>query len=252
MNRITLCLLLCLAAATATARDGFSLSAGYGAGFSYQRNADANAYIYGGSPWSFSSALAQQAQLAVSYHAGHWVVTTGISYLRGGYTRTTTDYYPWTTLSYYQANGNLVLLYGDHHVTETMLYRHIVIPFTLGYEFRLGKKLSLTPAAGYNLSYNLPLITRFREDDTRRTSQMSAEQFNKGYHRTSSWLAARALVSYPITPRLSIFGGPHLYWMLTRLNRDNDQNYEWGRFRLHNITFDAGVSLRLRNKRVKE
>lgn len=251
MKHITLILVLFLHTLPSFAQDGFSLSVSYGIGRGYERGAiriDSNSYS--GAPWKFGHTTTTKVDLNISYTTGHWVLSSGIGYWKDGYTRSQPDYYYYNGLSqvspgYYYINGNLISLYGYPTLKQTLVYPHITIPFSLGYRFMLSKRFVLTPAIGVVISNNRNTSLRSREDTSGYTYKMTNSEFTRGYKRTSWWATAQLDINYMLTPRWSIFIGPHYASMFTNMVKNSYFTFERSSFKLYDITLNTGITWRL-------
>jgi hypothetical protein len=194
-------------------------------------------YSYAYYPWVFTHNTSRKAGLNISYKTGGWVLQTGIGYWKDGYTRSTQHLYIISL-----GNPGLPGPTEYRSITQTLNYLHTAISFSLGYQFPLAKKLSLTPFIGAIIANNAGMSVNVKEDSTGYTQLLSNSDFKKGYRSTSWWATTEVDINYMLAPRWKIIFGPRWAYMFTSMVKNEYWTYEQSSFKLYNITFNAGIA----------
>jgi len=193
--------ILCFCSITSFAQDGFFLQPIIGAGFTNMKHNDDNDHMTSG-----DYAFTFDGGVRAGYQAGKWRFNTGLGYLRTG-TKipiTLTD-----------ALGNPI---GTSYIRYR--YSHLVLPITVGRTFSMTRKLSLTPSAGPEFSYNISSTEK--DDFDGRVVHMSSSQFNGYYQRLSCFGLLEAALDYRVSPGLSLSLTPSFDYMLTNFAKTED------------------------------
>jgi len=187
--------LFCLCGSTAFGQSGLFIQPQAGIGVSnvktVAQNDTKNATVY---DWN----------LGVGYKFKNFVVMSGIGYLETGYK---------LTITYMDALGNPISTAGYY-----TYFSHIVIPVTVAHEFKPGKKLSVLPAIGALISYNMSgRQTLPNYMGSSNIEPIPSEQFNKDYKAVSLFGVAQLNFDYKISPQMSVTLAPVIDYMFTNM-----------------------------------
>ena len=150
---------------------------------------------------SDANSLHYNAQLAAGYQLHNWRIETGIRYFTSGYATR-------NTLVFEQDIDPVTgAIMSAHYGSIRTTYTHIAIPLSIGYNFRLAQRWALVPMAGVAVSRNVNCNIRTKYGVHNSSRDISTQQFDFYYNRTSVWAHLRANVEYTPAQRLSILAG---------------------------------------------
>lgn len=136
--------------------------------------------------------LALGLDLKVGYRfKNNLQLSTGISYLRTGFTN---------NLAYIIPLNNLSISYYEEYK-----FTHLLVPVELGYSFRLGHKFCLIPSVNIGVSHLLK-GSYFSQTDNFYKEKFDAARLNS-YNSFTFWAGAGLHLTYDVTERIGLTGG---------------------------------------------
>ena len=214
MKNILLCG-LCFASIASFGQNGFFLEPGLGLGVTDVKASNPPyeyPILYAAAGWPAKPKIifSYDPSLFIGYQHAHWSLTTGISFLKTGYSA-----------------GE-----ADDKMTES--YYHVMVPLIFSEQFNIGKHFFIRPGFGFALSYNTTAVEKYKDPGTYNypgppnSQPLPENEFDKIYFRVTGWEILRVQMGYKVNDRLNIIAGPEYQFMLSSFIKDND-NYEINR-----------------------
>ncbi len=237
--KATLLCILAFISTTCLAQNGFFLEPGIGLGFSNVKASgppDEYPFSYGPTGWytKTKSIFTYNPSLLIGYKHRGWSLTTGISYLRTGYTD---DQMFFLTLGTNEPNDVM-----------TEYYYHVIIPLIFSEQFKLDKHFFIKAGFGFALSYNTSAAEKFTETGIYYyggagiKQPLTKDEFDQTYFRVVGWEILRLHLGYKVNDQLSFVAGPEYQFMLSSFVKNND-NYLINRA----YTFKLGATWSLKH-----
>ena len=194
MKKILL-LLACFGSMTLYGQNGFSLEPQVGVGISNVKTSG---------PADPHSVSVFDGLLGVGYRYNHFVVSSGIGYLRTGYK---------VNITFTDALGNPISTVGAY-----TYFNHLVVPVSVGRELELSKQLSLVPTVGASVSYNMSAReTTFDMNGRAYMKHVPSEEFDNSYKPLSVFAKLQIGVDYKLSTRMSMTLAPVVNYMLSNI-----------------------------------
>jgi hypothetical protein len=156
---------------------------------------------------------AKQAAVNIGFLKGGWHLETGIEYIETGCKMENVSLYMYS-------NFNILSTGGTNGVSNptgdvSLRFKHIMVPVTLGYDFKSGKHWSLVPMIGTGLSYNLnPAVI---VDAGSGGEKVTGTYYQTNQVRISVWATARLAAEYNVTDNLAVFLQPQANMIVSKL-----------------------------------
>lgn len=102
---------------------------------------------------------------------------------------------------------------------ETFRFKHLMLPLSVGYNFQLSPKLTLTPSVNTGVSY---LLSGNYQSET---SSSFKEKFNRqtlaaNYNEISIWAGTSLQLSYTVNERISLTGSYVFNSMVSNFSKE--------------------------------
>jgi hypothetical protein len=148
----------------------------------------------------------------IGYATGRFMFCTGLGYLRTGSS---------VDITYTGALGNPLATSKFY-----TYFNHIAVPLTAAYKFKAGKKLSILPAIGAAISYNISArqtVIEYTQEN--KVEPMPSAQFNEYYNPLSVFGIVNVGFDYKLSPGLILTCTPTFDYMVTNMfsGPDNGQ-----------------------------
>ncbi len=235
--------LLCLGSVTSFAQNGFYLQPESGLGFTdaqLKTKFDNGKWTYGtDKPKGFST---YSGRNGIGYQFNNWQFSTGIDFMRTGYSLNYDRYYYWDL---YIGNNEPTLL----HIKDTKVDYTIALPLKVGYQINCCKQFFVTPIAGIGIGYNYS--ERYRNDENdglnvyTRNHLLQGPDLGKYDNLLSLWGNAAVRLGYKVNSRLSVIAGPEVQYMLTSIT-----NGDYPSQKNYCYSFNAGITWKLTKKQL--
>ena len=192
--------ILCLSCIPAFAQDGLFLQPTIGIGVGKVKYSE-------DAPFPIKFTLIPSVQIGIGYQFSHVVLSTGLGYMQTGFAQkiTYTDYV-----------GNVV---GTGYLN--LHYNHLVVPVTVGYKLNGGKKFSVTPVIGTEITYNISGREVTSGYGPKQNTKIPNDQFKKGIEPISVFGLIQLNLDFLIADRLSIVCTPKFDYMVTNMLKDS-------------------------------
>jgi len=224
MKKIILAV-FCFSGFVSSAQNGFYLQPQIGFGTSYvdaHDNLKLGTYENEGK----GSVSVYNVELGVGYRLNQLEISSGIYFLRSGYYEHT-------------LSGYMFVI----DTKTTQYYNSIALPLMAGYRFWLGKRFSITPGFGYEISYNYSDDKTIDRDGVVTKQTLTGAAFTSQYHKTSLWGILRLGLGYKLNTRMNIIAGGEFHDMLSSMlpGGYNPAAYQY----VHIFSLNAGITWRL-------
>lgn len=169
-----------------------------------------------------SSVSVADAELGIGYRLNRLELSSGIFFLRSGYFEHTLSGYSFLT-----------------DTRTTQYYKHISLPAIASYRFLFGKRFSVAPGFGYEISYNYADQKTMDQNGTVSKETLTGSAFTSQYQGVSLWALVRVGLEYKLGKTVQLVAGPELHDMLTSMLPAgyNVAAYQYSRI----FSLDAGI-----------
>ena len=192
-------LVFCFSGFVSAAQNGFYLQPEIGIGSS-NVSAHDNMVLGRYENEGRNSVWVTDCEVGIGYRIGHLEISSGIFFLQSGFNEHTLSGYM------YQLD------------TKTkQYYNHITLPIIADFRIRLGKRFSIAPGIGYEISHNYSDNKTTDQDGVVTKQKLTGAAFTNLYQVTSAWWIIRLGAGYKLNKRLSIVAGIELHDMLTSM-----------------------------------
>ena len=139
-------------------------------------------------------------ELGIGYRIGHLEINSGIFFLQSGFYEHTLSGYMFMT-----------------DTKTTQYYNHIALPVIADFRIRPGKRFSIAPGIGYEISHNYSDNKTTDQDGVVTKQKLTGAAFTNLYQVTSAWWIIRLGAGYKLNKRMGIVAGVELHDMLTSI-----------------------------------
>ncbi len=149
--------------------------------------------------------LLYNAQIGIGYESGRFVLNTGLGYTQTG-----------LALDFQYTDG-LGEPIGDGSLS--IHYNNLVVPFTAGYKFLMGKKSSVSPLVGAELSYLFSGTSVQSGFGAIHRQKINAAEIKREFQPIGLTGIVQLNFVFKVTDRISIVVAPGFDYLLTNMNK---------------------------------